>query len=148
MKRLPSTADVIIIGSCAGGGTLAHQLASARIKVVLVERGGHLSNAKCEHEPIGHCAYDVHCNRSIPMSYVGGQTKFYGAALCRFRESDFVETRHESGVSPAWSINYAELEHFYGEAERLYRVHGDVAADGPNLGGRARCRFLLSTIAR
>jgi choline dehydrogenase-like flavoprotein len=59
---------------------------------------------------------------------VGGKTKFYGAALYRFRESDFREVVHETGVSPAWPISYGELEPYYCEAELLYRVHG--APDG------------------
>ena len=34
------------------------------------------------------------------LSFVGGETKFYGAALYRFRESDFAAVEHEAGVSP------------------------------------------------
>ena len=33
----------------------------------------------------------------------------YGAALFRFRESDFKETRHYGGVSPAWPFGYETL---------------------------------------
>ena len=55
---------------------------------------------------------------------VGGNTKVYGASLPRFRESDFEEVAHLDGVSPAWPFRYADLEPFYGEAERLYGVHG------------------------
>jgi choline dehydrogenase-like flavoprotein len=36
--------------------------------------------------------------------YVGGNTKFYGAALFRLRKEDFGEIRHYDGVSPAWPI--------------------------------------------
>jgi choline dehydrogenase-like flavoprotein len=70
--------------------------------------------------------------------YVGGNTKFYGAALFRLREEDFGELRHHGGVSPAWPITYDELEPYYLEAERLYQVHGrrgedptDPPASGP-----------------
>src|SRR5690606_30639597 len=63
------------------------------------------------------------------MSFVGGRTKFYGAALYRLRESDFRETRHESGVSPAWPFGYDALEPYYAEAEALYRVHGSPEGD-------------------
>ena len=64
------------------------------------------------------------------MHYVvGGNTKVYGASLPRFRESDFEEVAHLDGVSPAWPFRYADLEPFYGEAERLYAVHGSTGSD-------------------
>ena len=56
--------------------------------------------------------------------YVGGNTKFYGAALFRLREEDFGEIKHHGGISPAWPISYDELEPYYAEAERIYHVHG------------------------
>ena len=54
-------------------------------------------------------------SRSIPHTnyYVGGNTKFYGAALFRLRKEDFGELRHHGGVSPAWPISYDELEPYY-----------------------------------
>jgi hypothetical protein len=33
---------------------------------------------------------------------VGGNTKFYGAALFRLRREDFGEIKHWDGLSPAW----------------------------------------------
>jgi choline dehydrogenase-like flavoprotein len=48
--------------------------------------------------------------------WVGGNTKFYGAALFRLRREDFAELRHHGGVSPAWPISYDELEPYYTEA--------------------------------
>ena len=61
--------------------------------------------------------------------YVGGNTKFYGAALFRLREEDFGEIKHYGGISPAWPISYDELEPYYAEAERIYHVHGEVGED-------------------
>jgi choline dehydrogenase-like flavoprotein len=60
---------------------------------------------------------------------VGGNTKFYGAALFRLRREDFGELQHSGGVSPAWPITYDELEPYYTEAERLYAVHGERGED-------------------
>ena len=60
---------------------------------------------------------------------VGGNTKFYGAALFRLRREDFGELRHHGGVSPAWPISYDELEPYYTEAEHLYQVHGERGED-------------------
>ena len=56
--------------------------------------------------------------------WVGGNTKFYGGSLPRFRVTDFEETQHYDGISPKWPFSYADLEPFYAEAERLYQVHG------------------------
>ncbi len=61
--------------------------------------------------------------------WVGGNTKFYGAALFRLRREDFGELRHHGGVSPAWPIRYDELEPYYTEAEHLYQVHGERGVD-------------------
>ena len=60
---------------------------------------------------------------------VGGNTKVYGASLPRFRERDFGAIEHRDGVSPAWPFSYADLEPYYAEAERLYRVHGAQGTD-------------------
>ena len=60
---------------------------------------------------------------------VGGCTKVYGAALPRFRREDFGALESEDGVSPAWPVDYDELEPYYAEAERLFRVHGTAGSD-------------------
>ncbi len=61
--------------------------------------------------------------------YVGGNTKFYGAALFRLREKDFGEIQHHGDISPAWPVSYDDLEPYYGEAERIYHVHGECGED-------------------
>ncbi len=61
--------------------------------------------------------------------WVGGNTKFYGAALFRLRKEDLGEIRHHGGISPAWPISYNDLEPYYTEAERLYHVHGQRGED-------------------
>src|SRR5690606_14125091 len=61
--------------------------------------------------------------------FVGGNTKVYGAALPRLRESDFEAVEHEGGTSPAWPVSYADLEPYYAHAERLYLVHGEAGQD-------------------
>jgi choline dehydrogenase-like flavoprotein len=60
---------------------------------------------------------------------VGGNTKFWGSVLYRFRREDFQPIEHYDGVSPAWPIDYDTLAPFYDEAERLYRVRGSVGED-------------------
>ena len=53
----------------------------------------------------------------------------YGAALFRFRESDFDEVNHYGGVSPAWPFGYDTLDKYYDDAEKLYSVHGKRGVD-------------------
>jgi choline dehydrogenase-like flavoprotein len=133
--------DVIIIGTGAGGGTLAHKLAPTGKRILLLERGGYLPREPenwDSREVFGRERYvtqdewvDKHGERFRPHAqyYVGGNTKFYGAILFRMREGDFGEVRHHGGTSPAWPISYADLEPYYTEAERLYLVHGQRGED-------------------
>jgi choline dehydrogenase-like flavoprotein len=133
--------DVIIIGTGAGGGTLAHRLAPSGKRILLLERGGYLrretdnwsSRAVFVRNKYksGETWYDRDGKAFHPGQhyYVGGQTKFYGAILFRLRERDFGEVRHHGGVSPAWPLAYADLEPYYTEAERLYLVHGERGSD-------------------
>ncbi len=133
--------DVIIIGSGAGGGTLAHALAPSGKRILLLERGDYVRREKenWSSEAVNlkaryHTKEVWHDKDGRPLHphtnyYVGGNTKFYGAALFRLRREDFGELRHAGGISPAWPIAYDELEPYYTRAERLYAVHGERGAD-------------------
>ena len=114
--------DVIIIGSGAGGGTLAAQLAPSGKRILILERGGWLPR-EIQNWDAGEVFVDNryvskdtwYDDRGKPFQpgihyYVGGQTKFYGAALYRLRPEDFAELHHHDGVSPAWPISYDEFE--------------------------------------
>src|SRR5665213_4545465 len=133
--------DVIIIGSGAGGGTLAYKLAPSGKRVLLLERGGFLPREKDNWSTAAvftNGKYKAHEDWTAKDGtifhpgihyYVGGNTKVFGAALLRFRENDFKELKHAGGISPAWPISYGDLEPFYGEAEELYAVHGRFGLD-------------------
>ncbi|MFL6064174.1 MAG: GMC oxidoreductase [Friedmanniella sp.] len=133
--------DVIIIGTGAGGGTLAHRLAASGKKILLLERGGYLPRERDNWDSTAVFVkgkyrapefwYDKHGTAFPPEVnyYVGGNTKFYGAALFRLRPEDFGELRHHDGMSPAWPIRYEDLEPYYSQAEHLYRVHGSHGED-------------------
>src|SRR5437762_3937183 len=133
--------DVIIIGTGAGGGTLAHKLAPSRKRILLLERGGYLPREPenwDSKEVFGRDRYvtqerwfDKHGEAFRPHAqyFVGGNTKFYGAILFRLREGDFGEVHHYGGTSPAWPITYEDIEPYYAEAERLYLVHGAAGED-------------------
>lgn len=133
--------DVIIIGSGAGGGTLARRLAPSGKRVLILERGGFLPRERENWDPrevfernryrTEERWYDAEGKPFRPYTHywVGGNTKVYGAALLRLRASDFGEVRHHGGVSPAWPVGYDVFEPYYAEAERLYSVHGERGAD-------------------
>src|SRR3954452_9003354 len=133
--------DVAVIGTGAGGGTLGHRIAMSGKRVLWLERGPflprELDNWSSEAVFVRgkYLAreqwYDGQGNEFQPEVnyYVGGNTKFYGAALFRLRPGDFGEITHHGGISPAWPISYDELEPFYTEAERLYLVHGSHGED-------------------
>jgi choline dehydrogenase-like flavoprotein len=133
--------DIIIIGSGAGGGTLAWRLAPTGKRILILERGGYLPREPenwDSHEVFtkerylsGEEWYDADGAPFRPHQhyFVGGNTKFYGAILFRLRERDFDEVQHYGGTSPAWPISYADLEPYYAEAEELYLVHGQAGED-------------------
>jgi choline dehydrogenase-like flavoprotein len=133
--------DVVVIGTGAGGGTLAHCLAPSGKRVLMLERGGYLPRERDNWDSTAvfvkgryrapELWFDKH-GTSFPPEvnyYVGGNTKFYGAALFRLRPEDFGELRHHGGVSPAWPIRYEDLEPYYSWAEHLYLVHGQHGED-------------------
>ncbi|MFZ0416260.1 MAG: GMC family oxidoreductase [Candidatus Acidiferrales bacterium] len=133
--------DVIIIGSGAGGGTLAYHLAPSGKRILLLERGGYLPREKDNWDSTAvfleskyrakEVWYDKKGNAFHPgiQYYVGGNTKVYGAALLRFRKEDFGEVRHCGGISPAWPLSYEDFEPYYTKAEDLYQVHGEHGID-------------------
>ena len=133
--------DVIIIGTGAGGGTLAHSLAETGKRILMIERGNWVPREKENWDTRAvfinerYHATEMWYDRSKKpfrphTSYnVGGNTKFYGSILFRFREGDFSQVQHHDGVSPAWPIRYEDLAPYYTRAEQLYAVHGTRGED-------------------
>jgi choline dehydrogenase-like flavoprotein len=128
--------DVIIVGTGAGGGTLARQLAPTGKKILVLEQGDFLEKESSElvgtevfkkeqyHAP--EQWYDAQGEPFYPQtSYsVGGNTKIYSGVLMRMRDRDFQEVQHQGGISPAWGLSYEEFEPYYTQAEKLYQIHG------------------------
>jgi choline dehydrogenase-like flavoprotein len=133
--------DVIIIGTGAGGGTLAHHLAPSGKKILVLERGTFLPREKenwsalevyqRERYHTQEQWFDTKDRAFRPATNycVGGNTKVYGAALLRMRERDFEEVVHKDGISPAWGLKYADFAPYYDRAEQLYDVHGQAGSD-------------------
>jgi choline dehydrogenase-like flavoprotein len=133
--------DVIIIGSGAGGGTLARALSGAGARILILERGDFIPQEEENWNPeavwkrlryrINEHWVDERGREFRPYTHycVGGNTKFWGSVLYRLRREDFEEVRHADGVSPAWPITYETLEPYYERAERLYHVRGQHGVD-------------------
>ena len=133
--------DIAIIGTGAGGGTLLHALAGRGKRILVLERGDYMPREKANWSTRAvnlegrYQTTEVWRDRDgQPLHphtnyYVGGNTKFYGAALFRLRREDFGEVKHWGGVSPAWPIGYEDMEPYYTAAERLYHVHGERGVD-------------------
>jgi choline dehydrogenase-like flavoprotein len=140
--------DVVIIGSGAGGGTLAWKLARSGKRILLLERGPYLPRERENWETSAvfvkakyHTTeewLDQDGNEFSPEQnyYVGGNTKFYGAALFRLRPEDFGVIKQYGGLSPAWPFSYDDFEPWYTEAETVYHVHG-VWGEDPTEGWRS-----------
>jgi choline dehydrogenase-like flavoprotein len=133
--------DIIIIGTGSGGSTIAYKLAPTGKKILILERGGFIPKEKENWDPHEVVTkgryrpneewYDQNDKPFKPFIHynVGGNSKMYGAALFRFRETDFKEVKHHGGISPAWPFGYETLEDYYTTAEELYSVHGKRGLD-------------------
>ncbi|ELR97898.1 GMC oxidoreductase [Gloeocapsa sp. PCC 73106] len=133
--------DVIIIGTGAGGGTIAYKLAPTGKRILILERGDFMpleeqnrTNVDIFKRERYHAPEQWYDGVGEPfspqMNYaIGGNTKIYAAVLQRRREQDFEEVQHQSGVSPAWCLKYADFEPYYSQAEQLYKVHGELNGD-------------------
>jgi choline dehydrogenase-like flavoprotein len=135
------TPDIIIIGSGMGGATLAAALAPSGRRIVILERGERLEDCPEARDPVavfatGHFRsderwLDADGGSFAPNNYYypGGNSKFYGAVLMRYRAEDFSPLRHMGGTTPGWPIRYDDLEPFYQAAETMYQVRGGSGED-------------------
>lgn len=133
--------DIIIIGTGAGGGTLAYALAPTGKRILLLEKGDYIPKEKANWDikamyregryRVDEKWLDGDDGAFQPGLYhrVGGSTKVYGAALLRMRERDFEHVNHLGGGSPEWPLKYDDFEPYYAEAESLYMVHGNRGED-------------------
>ena len=133
--------DILIIGTGAGGGTMAQALADTGARILIVERGDFVPQEAENWSPDAvwrQLRYqtterwvDDRGETFRPYTHynIGGNTKFWGGVLYRLRREDFHEMRHYDGVSPAWPIDYETLAPYYDRAEQIYHVRGEAGVD-------------------
>lgn len=135
------SADIVIIGSGMGGSTAASVLADTGARILILERGERLLDTPETRDDRavfqrGHFRpketwLDGTRTPFNPGNFynVGGNTKFYGAVMYRFRAEDFRPQRHMEGETPGWPFDYDELEPWYSRAEKLFCVRGELGDD-------------------
>jgi len=135
------TYDIIVVGTGAAGGTLAGDLASSGLKVLVLERGIQLPIEDQNIADVGLFRKDRYHPKEQwfgtdgdPFSpqtlyALGGNTKIWGGVLERMREQEFSGVTLQEGPAPDWELRYGDLAPWYQRAEDLYRVHGVAGAD-------------------
>jgi choline dehydrogenase-like flavoprotein len=158
MARIEMNDDgvVVIIGSGAGGGTLANELCQKGIKVVVLEAGALQSSASFindEWKSFGQLAWLD--NRTTSGSWrvardfpnlpawicktVGGTTTHWAGASLRLQEHEFRVRTVYGDIKGAnlqdWPLTLKELEPYYDRAEDkmgVTRTHGIAGLPGNN----------------
>lgn len=135
------TADIVIIGSGIGGATAAFMLAPTGAKILILERGERITDSPetRDDRAIFQKGFfrpkeqwlDAKGEAFSPNNYynVGGNSKYYGAILYRYRAQDFSAMEHMEGSTPGWPFSYDEIEPWYSKAEQLYQVRGAIGDD-------------------
>ena len=149
-------AAVVIIGSGAGGGTLANELCQQGVKVVVLEAGAMQSNATFindEWKSFSQLAWldprttsgtwrvakDFAGLPAWICKTVGGTTTHWAGASLRLQEHEFKSRTTYGDVAGAnlmdWPVTLAELEPYYSRAEDkmgVTRTHGIPGLPGNN----------------
>lgn len=141
-----------VVGSGAGGGTLAARLASQGLRVGLIEASLH----KPSHFPVQDeqkliidqqvapppLVFNGSKIRPQTGSILGGSTSLYGGALLRPSTSDFTPDifyqRHSQSKISRWPVEPDILAPYFTAAEDLYQVSGNHREPAPHLMVRPR----------
>ncbi|MEJ2087689.1 MAG: NAD(P)-binding protein, partial [Gammaproteobacteria bacterium] len=124
---------VVVIGSGAGGGTVANELAQKGIDVVCLEAGGRLSLADVENNPPAMNEKMGWLDRRIGAPVwlcktVGGTTMRWSGITPRIRAYEFKPLttygRLDNTSAIDWPLDLDELEPYYARAEDKMGVTG------------------------
>lgn len=145
MRHHKGSVDACIIGSGAGGGVLAKELAEGGMDVVVLEAGEWLDSrsdyVNDELSMLGRIDWDdlrisdgndpLHLGRINTGRAVGGTTVHYTAAALRLHPSDF-SVASTDGVGADWPFGYDELAPYYAAVERNLPVSGPRSSAWPS----------------
>jgi choline dehydrogenase-like flavoprotein len=136
MARVYELSDdgvVVVIGSGAGGATVANELAQKGVDVVCLEAGGRLGFPDIENDPAAMYGKMTWLDRRDgPGTWlcktVGGTTMRWSGVALRLQEHEF-RARSTYGAMPGtslidWPVSLAELEPYYDRAEIKMGVSG------------------------
>ena len=101
MEKIEQHYDIVIIGTGIGGATVLSALADSGASILVLERGEQLPDTEAARD-----AQAVFVEQSFKSEeqwrdaqgqlfspgnyyYLGGNSKFYGAVMLRYREDDF-----------------------------------------------------------
>src|SRR5215469_4431798 len=128
----PDQYDAVVIGSGAGGAAAAYRLVLGGLRVALIEKGDHLPTDGSTLDVGRVVRQGAFFSREIwrdgrgrhftPEEHfnVGGKTKWYGAALLRFSEREFLPDPMHGCLG--WPLTLRDLTPYYQEAEQLLGV--------------------------
>lgn len=128
--------DFAIVGTGAGGGTLAARLAERGFSVVAFDAGRFFRPLQdfASDETAQNALYWTDkrvCDGDNPIKMggnnsgkaVGGSTVHYAMVSLRFRPEWF-KSRSVLGYGADWPLDWREIWHYYGEAERALAIAG------------------------
>jgi choline dehydrogenase-like flavoprotein len=137
--------DVLIIGSGASGAAVAWSLAETKMRILCLEQGDWMKPSEYpstgrDYEARIHgdfatspnirrraSDYPINDDNSpikvVNFNAVGGATVMYTAHFPRLHPSDF-RVRSLDGVADDWPVDYATLEPFFAENDRMMGVSG------------------------
>jgi len=145
MRHHDGIVDACIIGSGAGGGVLAKELAETGMTVVVLEAGEWFDSrsdyVNDELSMLGRIDWDdlrisdgadpLRLGRVNTGRAVGGTTVHYTAMALRLDPSDFTVASID-GIGVDWPFGYDELAPFYAEVERNLPVSGPRSSVWPS----------------
>ena len=133
--------DVIVVGTGAGGGTLAHTVAASGKRILLLERGDFLPREMANWSPSRSSSMAATSRRrpgttptarrsSRRCTTTSAEPPSCTAPRCyRLRPQTSARSSTSTASHPHGRCSYDEFEPFYTKAEWLYQVHGNHGED-------------------
>jgi len=145
--------DVVVIGSGAGGGTAAYQLAKAGKRVLILEKGDFIHREAFSKDELAYCRRNIltpHINDEYHIveqrsdgrwqrskssqffngSLVGGSSNLMSGMFHSMHPDDFKLLSRFDAIAGAniqdWAIDYSELQPYYAQAQELVGITTDT----------------------